>query len=387
MAFYPVVEDLNTVMSKRQKLTTAHRWVIKIGSALLTDNGVGLNRDNIAQWVQQIAHLRQQGMEILLVSSGAIAEGMCRLGWQRRPHALHAQQAAAAVGQMGLVQAWESSFSQYGLHTAQILLTHDDLSNRHRYLNARSTIRSLLQLGVVPVINENDTVVTDEIRFGDNDTLAALAANLVEADHLIILTDQQGLFDRDPRQHADAQLIDEAAVNDESLDSMASSAGGLLGRGGMATKLRAARLAARSGTCTVIASGRESETLLRIRGAEKIGTLLTANQLPLAAHKQWLAGHLQLRGKLVLDEGAVKVLKTAGKSLLAVGVTGVEGHFGRGEVVACVDPRGREVARGLVNYPADEVKRLLGQSSEQIERILGYVAEPELINRDNMVVF
>jgi len=374
-------------MSKRQKLTSAHRWVIKIGSALLTDNGVGLNRDNIAKWVQQIAHLRQQGMEILLVSSGAVAEGMCRLGWQRRPHALHALQAAAAVGQMGLVQAWESSFSQYGLHTAQILLTHDDLSNRHRYLNARSTIRSLLQLGVVPVINENDTVVTDEIRFGDNDTLAALAANLVEADHLIILTDQQGLFDRDPRQYADARLIDEAAASDEQLDTMASAAGGQLGRGGMATKLRAARLAARSGTCTVIASGREPQALLRIRSAENIGTLLTANQMPLAAHKQWLAGHLQLRGKLVLDEGAVKVLRTAGKSLLAVGVTGVEGRFGRGEVVACVDPGGREVARGLVNYPAEEIKRLLGQSSEQIEKILGYVAEPELIHRDNMVVF
>jgi glutamate 5-kinase len=374
-------------MSKRQKLTSAHRWVIKIGSALLTDNGVGLNRDNIALWVQQIAQLRQQGMEILLVSSGAVAEGMCRLGWQRRPHALHAQQAAAAVGQMGLVQAWESGFSQYGLHTAQILLTHDDLSNRHRYLNARSTIRSLLQLGVVPVINENDTVVTDEIRFGDNDTLAALAANLVEADHLIILTDQQGLFDRDPRQHTDAQLIDEAAADDEKLDVMAGAAGGLLGRGGMATKLRAARLAARSGTCTVIASGRESEALLRIRSAENIGTLLTANQMPLAAHKQWLAGHLQLRGKLVLDEGAIKVLKTAGKSLLAVGVIGVEGRFGRGEVVACVDSNGREIARGLVNYPAEEVKRLLGQSSDHIEKILGYVAEPELIHRDNMVVF
>ena len=374
-------------MSKRHKLTSAQRWVIKIGSALLTDNGVGLNRDNIAQWVQQIAHLRQQGMEILLVSSGAVAEGMCRLGWQRRPHALHAQQAAAAVGQMGLVQAWESSFSQYGLHTAQILLTHDDLSNRHRYLNARSTIRSLLQLGVVPVINENDTVVTDEIRFGDNDTLAALAANLVEADHLIILTDQQGLFDRDPRQHTEAQLIDEAAADDEKLDVMAGAVGGLLGRGGMATKLRAARLAARSGTCTVIASGREPDALLRIRSAENIGTLLTANQMPLAAHKQWLAGHLQLRGKLLLDEGAVKVLKTAGKSLLAVGVIGVEGLFGRGEVVACVDSNGREVARGLVNYPAEEVKRLLGQSSDHIEKILGYVAEPELIHRDNMVVF
>ena len=374
-------------MSKRQKLTTAKRWVIKIGSALLTENGVGLNRDDIGKWVEQMVHLRQQGMEVLLVSSGAIAEGMCRLGWQQRPHALHAQQAAAAVGQMGLVQAWESSFSRYGLHTAQVLLTHEDLSNRTRYLNARSTIRSLLQLGVVPVINENDTVITDEIRFGDNDTLAALAANLVEADHLIILTDQAGLYDRDPRQDKDAELIREAAAHDSRLDAMAGETGGVLGRGGMATKLRAARLAARSGTCTVIASGREPDALLRIRGAEQLGTLLTANQMPLAAHKQWLAGHLQLGGKLTLDNGAVKVLKTGGKSLLAVGVTGVEGQFGRGEVVACVDSHGREIARGLVNYPAEEVKRLLGQSSEHIERILGYVAEPELIHRDNMVVF
>ena len=374
-------------MSKRQKLTTARRWVIKIGSALLTENGVGLNHADIAKWVEQMAHLRQQGMELLLVSSGAVAEGMCRLGWQQRPHALHALQAAAAVGQMGLVQAWESSFSKYGLHTAQVLLTHDDLSNRTRYLNARSTIRSLLQLGVVPVINENDTVITDEIRFGDNDTLAALAANLVDADHLIILTDQAGLYEQDPRQHADAGLIQEAAADDASLDAMAGESGGQLGRGGMATKLRAARLAARSGTCTVIASGREPDALLRIRGAEQIGTLLTANQMPLAAHKQWLAGHLQLRGKLTLDEGAVKVLKTGGKSLLAVGVTAVEGRFGRGEVVACLDNQGREIARGLVNYSADEVERLLGQSSEHIEKILGYVAEPELIHRDNMVVF
>ena len=374
-------------MSKRQKLTTARRWVIKIGSALLTDNGVGLNREDIAKWVEQMAHLRQQGVELVLVSSGSIAEGMCRLGWQQRPHALHALQAAAAVGQMGLVQAWESSFSKFGLHTAQILLTHDDLSNRTRYLNARSTIRSLLELGVVPVINENDTVITDEIRFGDNDTLAALAANLVEAEHLIILTDQAGLYEQDPRQHKDAELIQEAAADDARLDAMAGEAGGQLGRGGMATKLRAARLAARSGTCTVIASGREPDALLRIRAAEQLGTLLTANQVPLAAHKQWLAGHLQLRGKLMLDEGAVKVLKTAGKSLLAVGVTGVEGQFSRGEVVACLDSHGREIARGLVNYSADEVRRLLGQSSEQIEKILGYVAEPELIHRDDMVVF
>ena len=374
-------------MSKRQKLTTARRWVIKIGSALLTDNGVGLNRDDIAKWVEQMAHLRQQGVELVLVSSGSIAEGMCRLGWQQRPHALHALQAAAAVGQMGLVQAWESSFSKFGLHTAQILLTHDDLSNRTRYLNARSTIRSLLELGVVPVINENDTVITDEIRVGDNDTLAALAANLVEAEHLIILTDQAGLYEQDPRQHKDAELIQEAAADDARLDVMAGEAGGQLGRGGMATKLRAARLAARSGTCTVIASGREPDALLRIRAAEQLGTLLTANQVPLAAHKQWLAGHLQLGGKLMLDEGAVKVLKTAGKSLLAVGVTGVEGQFSRGEVVACLDSHGREIARGLVNYSSDEVRRLLGQSSEQIEKILGYVAEPELIHRDDMVVF
>ncbi len=374
-------------MSKRQKLTTAKRWVIKIGSALLTENGVGLNRDDIDKWVEQMAHLRQQGMEVVLVSSGAVAEGMCRLGWQQRPHALHALQAAAAVGQMGLVQAWESSFSKFGLHTAQVLLTHDDLSNRTRYLNARSTIRSLLQLGVIPVINENDTVITDEIRFGDNDTLAALAANLVEADHLIILTDQAGLYQNDPRQHKDAELIQEAAAGDNKLDSMAGESGGALGRGGMATKLRAARLAARSGTCTVIASGREADALLRIRGAEQLGTLLTANQMPIAAHKQWLAGHLQLGGKLTLDDGAVKVLKTGGKSLLAVGVTGVEGQFGRGEVVACFDSHGREIARGLVNYPAEEVERLLGQSSEHIEQILGYVAEPELIHRDNMVVF
>ena len=374
-------------MSKRQKLTTARRWVIKIGSALLTDNGVGLNREDIAKWVEQMAHLRQQGVELVLVSSGSIAEGMCRLGWQQRPHALHALQAAAAVGQMGLVQAWESSFSKFGLHTAQILLTHDDLSNRTRYLNARSTIRSLLELGVVPVINENDTVITDEIRVGDNDTLAALAANLVEAEHLIILTDQAGLYEQDPRQHKDAELIQEAAADDARLDAMAGEAGGQLGRGGMATKLRAARLAARSGTCTVIASGREPDALLRIRAAEQLGTLLTANQVPLAAHKQWLAGHLQLGGKLMLDEGAVKVLKTAGKSLLAVGVTGVEGQFSRGEVVACLDSHGQEIARGLVNYSSDEVRRLLGQSSEQIEKILGYVAEPELIHRDDMVVF
>ncbi len=373
-------------MSKRQNLTQASRWVIKIGSALLTKNGMGLNREGIARWVQQMAHLHQQGVELLLVSSGSVAEGMCRLGWQQRPHALHALQAAAAVGQMGLVQAYESAFSKYGLHTAQILLTHDDLSNRQRYLNARSTIRNLLQLGVIPVINENDTVVTEEIRFGDNDTLAALVANLVEADHLILLTDQEGLFESDPRTNPGARLLQEAEANDPSLDSMAGEAGGELGKGGMATKLRAARLAARSGTATVIASGNHEDVLLHLRAGENIGTLLYSTQAAITARKQWLAGHLQMRGRLILDEGAVRVLKNEGRSLLAVGVTAVEGEFERGEVVVCVDKNGNEVARGLINYPSEEVRRILGQPSERIEAILGYIDEPELIHRDNMVI-
>ncbi len=373
-------------MSNRQQLKTARRWVIKIGSALLTDDGVGLNREGIKRWAGQMARLRQQGVELLLVSSGSVAEGMCRLGWQSRPHALHALQAAAAVGQMGLVQAYESEFSTHGLHTAQILLTHDDLSDRQRYLNARSTVARLLELGVIPVINENDTVVTDEIRFGDNDTLAALVANLVEADHLIILTDQAGLMDADPRHTPEARLIEEAEVSDPRLDAMAGESGGLLGKGGMATKLRAARLAARSGTATVIAPGRREDILLRLRQGETVGTLLTATEPAITAKKQWLAGHLQLQGRLHLDQGASRALKTAGKSLLAVGVTGVEGNFVRGEVVACLDPAGREIARGLVNYAADEVDRIKGQPSERIEAILGYVDEAELIHRDNLVL-
>lgn len=373
-------------MSRRQQLKTSQRWVIKIGSALLTRDGAGLNRDGLDDWVAQMTALVEQGVEIVLVSSGAVAEGMSRLGWKQRPSALHHLQAAAAVGQMGLIQAYESRFARDNLHTAQILLTHDDLTSRKRYLNARSAVRSLLQLGVIPVINENDTVVTDEIRFGDNDTLAALVANLVEADTLIILTDQQGLYDRDPRQHGDATLIGEAPVHDESLDAMASDGAGALGRGGMKTKLRAARLAARSGTSTVIASGREEQVLTRLRAGEALGSLLYAEQAPLAARKQWLAGHLQMRGRLELDAGAVKVLQQSGRSLLAVGVRGVSGDFVRGEMVACVSPEGREVARGLVNYNTDEVRRIMGQPSEAIESILGYVDEPELIHRDNMVL-
>jgi glutamate 5-kinase len=314
-----------------------------------------------------------------------VAEGMTRLGWNKRPHALHELQAAAAVGQMGLVQAWESCFKQYGLHTAQVLLTHDDLSHRMRYLNARSTLRTLLDLGTVPVVNENDTVVTDEIRFGDNDTLAALVANLAEAELLVLLTDQQGMYDKNPREHADAILLEEVQADDRRLDAMAGE-GGSLGRGGMRTKLRAARLAARSGAATIIASGREAGVLSQIARGESVGTLLLPGQEVTAARKQWLAGHLQVKGNIRLDEGAVRVLTQQGRSLLAVGVNGVEGDFRRGELVSCLDQEGNEVARGLANYSAAETLRIMGQPSERIEAILGYIDEPELIHRDNLVL-
>lgn len=375
-------------MEQRTSLTTSKRWVIKIGSALLTRDGQGLNLEGIAAWVEQMVQLKNDGMEIVLVSSGAVAEGMCRLGLKQRPKALHELQAAAAVGQMGLVQAYESRFSAYKMHTAQILLTHDDLSNRERYLNARSTIRTLLDMGVIPIINENDTVVTDEIRFGDNDTLAALAANLVEAEHMIILTDQDGLFDKNPRLFDDASLVRQTNASDKKLDEMVgdTDSAGTLGRGGMATKLRAARLAARSGTSTVIASGRETDILLRLRNAEQLGTLLTAEQAISTARKQWLAGHLQMRGKIILDDGAIRVLKESGKSLLAVGIKSVEGRFNRGEMVACVDLHGNEVARGLINYNSDEVAKVKGQPTDKIASLLGYIDEDEIIHRDNLVL-
>ncbi|HEB87536.1 MAG TPA: glutamate 5-kinase [Gammaproteobacteria bacterium] len=373
-------------MTDRAQLKHARRWVIKIGSALLTRDGAGLDLPVIQGWVDQIAVLLDQGMEVVLVSSGAVAEGMCRLGWKRRPHALHELQAAAAVGQMGLVQTWESCFSRHARQTAQILLTHDDLSSRERYLNARSTIRSLLALGVVPVVNENDTVVIEEIRFGDNDTLAARVANLVEADNLVILTDQNGLFDRDPRQHPEARLIREALVSDPSLEIMAEGGAGSLGRGGMITKIRAARLAARSGASTLIASGREPRVLEALRQGDDMGTLLKAADAPITARKQWLAGHLKTCGRLVLDPGAIRVLRESGRSLLAVGVTAVEGDFARGDMVICIDSQEREVARGLVNYPAVDVRKMMGQASGKIETLLGYVDEAELIHRDNLVL-
>lgn len=373
-------------MKNRQQITTSKRWVVKIGSALLTNEGRGLNQEGIAIWVEQLAALRERGIEIVLVSSGAVAEGMSRLGWRTRPTALHELQAAAAVGQMGLVQAYESAFQRFGLHTAQVLLTHDDLSNRHRYLNARSALRTLLGFGVVPVVNENDTVVTDEIRFGDNDTLGALVANLIEAELLVILTDQEGLCDKDPREHADARLIHETPVNAPELEVMASDRGGALGRGGMLTKVRAARRAARSGTATVIAAGRLENVLCRVANGEQVGTLFIPDKEPLLARKQWLAGHLQVRGRLSLDAGAVRVLRESGKSLLPVGIKAVSGEFQRGEMVACIDEQGTEIARGLVNYSAEEARKIQGQPSKRIEELLGYVDEPEMIHRDNLVL-
>jgi glutamate 5-kinase len=367
-------------------LAGARRLVVKVGSSLVTGNGAGLNHEAIAKWAAQVARLAARGKQTLLVSSGAIAEGMQRLSWKKRPHAVHELQAAASVGQMGLVQAYESRFREHGLHTAQVLLTHEDLSDRKRYLNARSTLRTLLELKVIPIINENDTVVTDEIRFGDNDTLAALVANLVEADALIILTDQAGLFSADPRRDRGAQLIREARADDSQLESLAGGAGSGIGKGGMLTKVLAAKRAARSGTHTIIASGHEPDVLLRIAEGEALGTWLSAEKLPLAARKKWLADHLQCRGTLSLDKGAVVALKEQGKSLLSIGVTAANGSFERGEMVSCVDSEGREIARGLVNYSAQETRRILRRPSGDIETILGYVDEPELIHRDNLVI-
>ncbi len=364
---------------------STQRWVVKIGSALLTNDGRGLYMAAIEQWVKQIVELRQRGMEVVLVSSGAVAEGMVRLGWKTRPHALHELQAAAAVGQMGLVQAYESQFQRYGLHTAQVLLGHDDISARDRYLNARGTLKTLVQLGVIPVINENDTVVTDEIRFGDNDTLGALVANLIDADLLVILTDQEGLYESDPRSNPDAAFVARGRAGDPQYELMAGG-GGSLGRGGMITKIRAAKLAARSGADTVIASGRADNVLVRLASGEALGTRLVADDQPLAARKQWLAGLMQISGRLVLDDGAVRVLRESGRSLLPVGVKAIDGRFDRGDLVACVDGNGVEIARGLVNYARDDAQKIIGQSSDRIEALLGYQGEQELIHRDNLVM-
>lgn len=370
----------------RRQLVETSPWVVKIGSSLVTDAGKGLHQPVIRTLAHQIARLREQGKDVVLVSSGAVAEGMARLGWRKRPHAIHELQAAAAVGQMGLVQAYESHFQSHGLHSAQVLLTHEDLRDRRRYLNARSTLCSLLKLGVIPVVNENDTVATEEIRFGDNDNLAALVANLVEAHLLVILTDQAGLYDKDPRRHSEAQLLGETKVDDGVLDTAAGPSVGHLGRGGMITKISAARRAARSGTATLIVSGHETQVLERLAEGTVLGTLLLPRDESLAARKRWIANQLKVRGILRLDAGAARVIRDSGSSLLPVGVTAVEGDFLRGEMVACVGPDNRELARGLVNYDALEARKIKGSPSNQIEGILGYVDEPELIHRDNLVL-
>lgn len=374
------------MIEPHQQLTQTKRWVIKIGSALLTKVGQGLDVDRIRWLSAEIAELRKQGKEVVLVTSGSVAAGMQQLGWSRRPHELNQLQAAASVGQMGLIHAYATECSKHGIHTAQVLLTHSDLSDRARHLNARSTLHTLLELGALPVVNENDTIATDEIRFGDNDTLAAMTANLVEADVLIILTDQDGLFDSDPRTNPDAKMIAASAASNPALDAMAGDSKGELGRGGMATKLLAARRAARSGAYTVIVSGKQPENLRYLAKGHGVGTLLWPDNKPIKARQQWLVGHLKPKGQVLLDDGAVAVIREQGRSILAVGVVHIEGDFTRGELVICRDMQGNEIARGLVNYSAAEANIIKGHASSEIESLLGYVDEPELIHRDNLVV-
>ncbi|MDD9875322.1 MAG: glutamate 5-kinase [Gammaproteobacteria bacterium] len=374
-----------TDRASRRRLTDSSRWVVKVGTSLLTDTESGLNRSAIASLVAQMAALKRRGVEIVLVSSGSIVEGMQRMGWKHRPTELDQLQAAAAVGQMGLVQCYEAAFQRFAVVTAQVLLTHADLANRERYLNARNTLRTLLSLAVLPIINENDAVVNDEIRFGDNDNLAALVANLVEAEVLVILTDREGLYSRDPRENSDAELIVHGRADDPDLLRSSGSAGAF-GRGGMLTKVQAAQKAARSGAATVIADGRAPETLLQMRSGAAVGTLLIPGTGRMAARKRWLAGQLRGSGEVVLDDGAVRVLRESGRSLLPIGVTGVRGAFRRGEIITCVDERGCEVARGLVNYNSEEAARIAGVPSNRIESILGYGGESELIHRDNIAL-
>ena len=371
---------------KSSILRKAKRVVIKVGSSLVTNEGRGLDEAAIGEWCRQMAHLVRQDCEVIMVSSGAIAEGMKRLGWTQRPHAINELQAAAAVGQMGLAQMYETKLRENGLGSAQVLLTHADLADRERYLNARSTLLTLIGLGVVPVINENDTVVNDEIKFGDNDTLGALVANLVEADALIILTDQRGLFSADPRKDPAAQLVEQARAGDPALEAMAGGAGSSIGRGGMITKILAAKRAAGSGASTVIAWGREPDVLIRLKNGESIGTLLVAPTQKTRARKQWIADHLQMRGAVWVDAGAASKVCEEGKSLLPIGMFQVDGEFSRGDVIAVRDKQGVEIARGLANYASAEARLMCRKPSSEIEALLGYVAEPEMLHRDNMVL-
>lgn len=367
-------------------LRDARRIVVKVGSSLVTNEGRGLDEAAIGEWCRQLAALAAEGREVVMVSSGAIAEGMKRLGWRTRPHAINELQAAAAVGQMGLAQMYETKLRENGLGSAQVLLTHGDLADRERYLNARSTLRTLLAHRVIPVINENDTVVNDEIKFGDNDTLGALVANLVEADALVILTDQKGLYTADPRKDPEAVFVHEAAAGDAALEAMAGGAGSSLGRGGMITKILAAKRAAGSGASTVIAWGREPDALIRLAAGEAIGTLLVAQTAKHQARKRWMADHLQLRGAVIVDDGAAIKVRSEGKSLLPIGMTSVEGHFSRGDVIAVRDAGGHELARGLANYSSTEARLLCRKPSSAFEALLGYAAESEMVHRDNMVL-
>ena len=367
-------------------LRDARRIVVKVGSSLVTNEGRGLDEFAIGEWCRQMSTLVQSGREVIMVSSGAIAEGMKRLGWSSRPHEIHELQAAAAVGQMGLAQMYETKLRENGLGSAQVLLTHADLADRERYLNARSTLLTLLKLGVVPVINENDTVVNDEIKFGDNDTLGALVANLVEADALVILTDQKGLFTADPRREVGAAFVHEAKAGDPALEAMAGGAGSSLGRGGMITKILAAKRAAGSGASTVIAWGREENVLVRLTQGELIGTLLVAQTQKTQARKQWIADHLQMRGSVMVDDGAVAKVRDEGKSLLPIGMISVEGDFSRGDVIAIRDSHGAEMARGLANYASAEARLICRRPSNEFEKLLGYAAEPEMVHRDNLVL-
>ena len=374
------------MINTHQQIVDTKRWVIKIGSALLTRVGEGLDLERVRWLSSEIAKLREQGKDVVLVTSGSVAAGMEQLGWAQRPHALHLLQSAASVGQMGLIQAYSAACKEHEIHTAQILLTHSDLSERGRYLNARSTLHSLLELGVLPVVNENDTIATEEIRFGDNDTLAAMTANLIEADVLVILTDQDGLFDCDPRHNSQAQLITASAASNSELDSMAEGSKGDLGQGGMTTKLLAARRAGGSGATTVILSGKKADNLQRLANGETVGTLLWADNEPMTAREQWLVGHLTPKGTITLDDEAVEAVHQGGKSVLADGVQQVHGQFVRGELVTCHDMAGNEIARGLVNYSMGEARKIQGKASREIESVLGYVDEPELIHRDNLVI-
>ncbi|MDP4590377.1 MAG: glutamate 5-kinase [Burkholderiaceae bacterium] len=378
---------MTTAANMRSVVADANRIVIKVGSSLVTNDGKGLDLVAVNLWSSQISALKQQGREVVLVSSGAIAEGMARLGWTQRPTEMHKLQAAAAVGQMGLVHAYEAAFAQHNIQTAQILLTHEDLADRKRYLNARSTLFALLRLGVVPIVNENDTVSTDEIKVGDNDTLGALVTNLIEADCLIILTDQRGLYDADPRHNPHATFISHAQATDASLEAMAGGVGTGIGTGGMLTKVLAAQRAAKSGAHTVIASGREDLVLTRLAAGECIGSELQASEPVWSARKQWMADHIRgLRGRLTLDAGAVRALTKEGKSLLPIGVKSAEGYFEAGDLVSCLDPAGKECARGLVNYSSADTRLILGQPSSNISTLLGVISHAELIHRDNLVV-